>query len=191
MKPIKIAFLFTFYLLGSTLYAQLTWPGQALIKRTLKIHTDTSVIVINIIDEQISIRPKNNRNYYWYANRKILNNKGGIGGLLLDGVYTRYNTNDQLIETGSFKKGLKQGKWKLWDEQGNLLRIQTFKKGKLLRTKFTYLPDNKLEFQKPDKSKRTEHKWKHILQAKEKTKPLNKKQVKEPARADEKMSEKK
>lgn len=145
MKPIKIAVLLSFLLLVSTMNAQVQWPGQNLLKRTLKIHTDTSVIVFTIIDEELNLRPKNNLVYYWYANRKILNNTGGVGGMLLDGSYARYSTNDQLIETGNFKKGLKQGQWKLWDEQGNLLQMNFFRKGRQCGKQYIYKGDGSIE----------------------------------------------
>lgn len=163
MKPIKIAVLLSFLLLVSTINAQVQWPGQNLLKRTLKIHTDTSVIVFNVIDEEINLKPKNNLIYYWYANRKILNNTGGVGGLLLDGSYARYNTNDLLIETGNFNKGLKQGKWKLWDEQGNLLQMNYYRKGTQCGKQYIYKEDDLIEVSRFRKGKKIDSAFKRKL----------------------------
>ncbi|HAM97190.1 MAG TPA: hypothetical protein DCQ26_01130 [Marinilabiliales bacterium] len=107
------------------------WMHENFTKRNLKIHTDTSVLVFEIIEETLEIKPSVDLTYFWYLNRKILSNKGGIGGQLLDGSFTRYNRQDYLMEQGSFKKGLKWGEWKYWDEMGNLIRIEPYKNGLL------------------------------------------------------------
>lgn len=129
MRNYRIFLLFVFVVGAQTIYGQ--WVKDNELKQTIKIHTDTSVIIFDVLEEELTIHPRENRTYYWYANRKIMANQGGVGGLLLDGPYSQYNNDDRLIEKGNFKNGLKKGTWKLWDSSGNSIRIEKYRKGLL------------------------------------------------------------
>lgn len=111
------------------LNAQILQPNY--IRKNLHIHTDTSIINIVIIEEDISIHTKLNRTYYWYKNRQIITNQGGVGGNLLDGAYKCFSKTDRLLEEGTFKKGLKTGLWKNWDIDGNLKQTHHYRKGQI------------------------------------------------------------
>jgi len=70
------------------------------------------------------------KNYYWFKGGKIHVSKGANGGGLLNGVYKKYSRNSGFIrELGSFKKGLKKGVWKVWNEKGKISYINKWKKG--------------------------------------------------------------
>lgn len=102
-----------------------------IMRRDLRIHTDTCVIDMQIIDEDIKIKTKPHLTYHWYKNRKIFTNQGGIGGQVLDGKYLCYSHDDKLIEDGWFYRGLKHGTWKRWDDKGDLLYQKNYYKGLL------------------------------------------------------------
>ncbi|MFA6400441.1 MAG: hypothetical protein WCX31_02280 [Salinivirgaceae bacterium] len=124
----KLSFLIIAILMFS-IGVQAQWMQRNYIKRTLKIHSDTSVVIFEIIEDEIHLKPDADYTYYWYTNRKIMSNKGGIGGYVLDGPYTRYNRKDCLMAQGTFRYGLKWGEWKHWDDKGNLLRAEPYKNG--------------------------------------------------------------
>jgi hypothetical protein len=111
------------------LNAQILQPNY--IRKNLHIHTDTSIVNIVIIEEDINIHTRLNRTYYWYKNRQIITNQGGVGGNLLDGTYKCFSKTDRLLEEGTFKKGLKTGLWKNWDIDGNLKQTHHYRKGKI------------------------------------------------------------
>ncbi len=70
--------------------------------------------------------------YYWYSANIIHSTQGGYSGQLLNGQYTEYYLNKNLKEQGIFKKGLKDGNWKDWNEDGTLNQTATWKNGMLV-----------------------------------------------------------
>ena len=89
---------------------------------------------LSYVDHQVSFftlrsdeglgQAKLGRNYYWLAGRQINVTSGGYSGKLLHGRFTSFYLNKQMKEQGDFRKGLKQGEWKKWNEDGSLaLRI--------------------------------------------------------------------
>lgn len=111
------------------------------IHKNLRIHTDTCVIDMVIIEEEVDIKTNPILDYYWYKNRKIFSNQGGIAGNVMDGTYKCFSKTDQLLELGEFKMGLKNKSWKKWDANGKLLQQQEFKKGRLHGESIVYKCD--------------------------------------------------
>ena len=50
---------------------------------------------------------------------------------IMDGKYNSYYPDGSFRIVGKYKKGLKVGKWKYFDEDGNKVKEEKFKKGKL------------------------------------------------------------
>lgn len=126
-----------------------------IMRRDLRIHTDSGVIDMKIIEEDIKINTKPHLTYYWYKNRKIFTNQGGIGGKVLDGKYMCYSDTDLLIEEGKFYRGLKHGLWKKWDEQGNLLYQKNYARGLLQGKSIFYSQGSVIEIVEYKKGKAT------------------------------------
>lgn len=82
-----------------------------------------------VMNEPISIAPKENVYYSWYSSNKIMETKGGYDGKLLNGAFTSFYYNNNLKEKGTFYKGLKEGKWIEWFENGIIREISHWKKG--------------------------------------------------------------
>jgi len=75
------------------------------------------------------------KKYYWYNGDSILITKGGISGRVLDGLYTEYFPNKNLREKGEFVGGLKSGTWRYWNDEGELLATEKWKKGQKIERK--------------------------------------------------------
>ncbi len=88
-----------------------------------------------------NISTKSDKLYYWYGSNLIHTTQGGFSGRLLNGLYTEYYLNKNLKEQGLFKKGLKDGPWKSWNEGGVLLQVIDWQKG-VLSGKFEIYSDN-------------------------------------------------
>lgn len=99
-------------------------------------------------------RPKARLFYYWYSSNQIHSTEGGFSGRLLNGSYNEFYLSRNLKEQGAFDKGLKNGTWKEWAEDGQLIKTTRWKKGVLL-------PDSTVSF------------WKrmNIFQKKKRSKP--------------------
>ncbi len=73
--------------------------------------------------------------YYWYDNDSIYITEGRPAGYVLQGKYEVFYGNGQLKEFGNFDYGLKDGKWTIWDEMGNVVERVVWKKGKAVGSK--------------------------------------------------------
>ena len=67
--------------------------------------------------------------YYWSSSNMIHSTQGSYSGRLLNGLYNEYYLNKSLKVQGVFKKGLKDGIWRNWNESGNLTELYTWDKG--------------------------------------------------------------
>jgi antitoxin component YwqK of YwqJK toxin-antitoxin module len=82
-----------------------------------------------IYNKPVERKIRDNVTYYWYKAGKIHKNEKGYSGSLLDGRFEKYDLNGNLLEKGTFKKGVKDGLWKTWDMDGNLTEESSWKKG--------------------------------------------------------------
>lgn len=69
------------------------------------------------------------KQYAWYAYRKILFTSGGYEGKLLNGIYSEFYLNDQLLAKGRFSMGLKNKEWRYWYPEGTLKEVINWRKG--------------------------------------------------------------
>ncbi|MFI5139273.1 MAG: toxin-antitoxin system YwqK family antitoxin [Sphingobacteriales bacterium] len=126
MKRIITAVLF---LISGSVYAQkLSDYGYD----KVRIVEPDKIVKAEIIP--INSRPavKPDRLYYWYNDNRIHTSQGGYTGKLLNGLYEAYYLNHNLKEQGVFKKGLKDGVWKSWNEDGTLSQTGNWKNGLLI-----------------------------------------------------------
>lgn len=91
--------------------------------------TDRSIEAI-VLNKRKAISPKQDRDYFWCIGQRIVATQGGVSGDVLDGPYTEYHPNGQLMTKGWLSKGLRTGSWLEWDEQGRLLRSTGWKDGR-------------------------------------------------------------
>ncbi|TRW27544.1 hypothetical protein FMM05_02580 [Flavobacterium zepuense] len=66
------------------------------------------------------ITPKEGKTYYWFKGGTIHSSEHGVGGELLQDDFLKYYHSNQLAEAGKYKKGLREGYWKTWFENGTL-----------------------------------------------------------------------
>jgi antitoxin component YwqK of YwqJK toxin-antitoxin module len=117
-----------FYLLISTTVIAQKMPDFGM-NRVRIVEPDR---VIQLEVKPVTSEPgiKSDRLYYWYSSNKVHYSQGGFSGKLLNGQYTEYYPNLNLKEQGIFKKGLKDGVWKSWNEDGTLHSEMKWHNGK-------------------------------------------------------------
>lgn len=118
-----------FFLCPGVLYAQ-KMPDRGFNKIRIPDTGKTILAEINPVDHLP--KPKAGLYYFWYDANLIHSTQGGYSGKLLNGEYAEYYLNKNLKEKGSFKKGLKDGDWRIWNEDGTLAQRATWKKGMIL-----------------------------------------------------------
>lgn len=101
-------------------------------KYTIYIEEKENRIKANVLAHKTKVKTKPYLTYRWYSSNKIMDTQGGYEGKLLHGEYVSfYQSNNNLKEKGKFKKGLKQGFWNSWNENGKISRISRWKNGQL------------------------------------------------------------
>ena len=119
-----------FFFISGSVSAQ-TYQDYGLYK--VRIVEPDKVIQAEIIPVTTGASIKSNRFYYWYSSNKIHFSQGGFSGKLLNGAYSEFYLNKNLKEQGNFKKGLKNGTWKSWSEDGTLSQLSVWKNGVIIQ----------------------------------------------------------
>ena len=100
--------------------------------------TDSYTVYINYPDYTVKTCVSNNPGkfraneqltYHWYASNRIMQTKGAYDGKLIDGLYTSFFLSNNLKEKGTFKNGLKNGKWISWYNSGKIDEITNWSYG--------------------------------------------------------------
>ena len=123
MKGILIILLL---FISSSLFAQ-KLPDMGINKVRITETDKTILVEINPVNNTSTIKP--GLFYYWYSANNIHSTQGGFSGKLLNGLYTEFYLNKNLKEQGIFKKGLKDGIWKSWNEDGTLSQTAKWRNG--------------------------------------------------------------
>ena len=87
-----------------------------------------TIIKAKILTTESNFKTSSSKQYFWYLNGAIGSNRGGYTGKLLHLDYTAL-LNNNLVRSGSFKKGLRDGKWISWYENGNIKEICYYHRG--------------------------------------------------------------
>lgn len=85
-------------------------------------------IVCHVALKQVN-NYQNGRLYYWFKTGEIHTSISNAGGLVLHEEYSKFYRSKQLAEKGNFNYGLKDGEWRNWYENGGLKSIIDWKKG--------------------------------------------------------------
>ncbi len=128
------------------------------IENKFHIKQDNKSIVFHVLDTDDSQLKKHNPDkiYFWFKSQKILTTQGGSSGSLLDGQYESFYKNNQLAERGIFKKGLKDGVWKCWSENGVLIHQENWSHGVQTGKQLYYSPEGIIQKTVINKSNRTQ-----------------------------------
>ncbi|MBI4646422.1 MAG: hypothetical protein HY738_07470 [Bacteroidia bacterium] len=98
-------------------------------RREILVNYPDSTIIANVPARSKTIKTKDFLTYYWYNTGQIKKNTGGYYGNVLDGKYTVFDRDNNMLTDGRFKKGLKHGMWKTWYPKGGLHRSEHWKLG--------------------------------------------------------------
>ena len=107
----------------------LFWKKEPIsVYQSIRIESENSIAECNITDLQVP-NPESGLTYYWLKNRKINYSQGAYAGHLLHGKYQSFFPEGDLMESGQFKKGLKEGVWRNWGRNNQIQAEYTFSRG--------------------------------------------------------------
>ena len=84
------------------------------------LRTSEGTIRAWVTDKKKKIREKPDRQYCGYYLNQLFCKQGELQGKPLHGKYLRYDLKDNILESGNFNYGLKQGVWKQLSPEGML-----------------------------------------------------------------------
>lgn len=111
------------------LYSQKTVQDYYL-KRTLKQDGVQLNFLVLEEDKRGVLFYSKRKFYHWYKAQHMIVTQGGSSGVLLHGDFESFYSNKQLESQGDFNRGLKNGEWLYWREDGTLICTESWKKGK-------------------------------------------------------------
>ena len=115
------------------------------------IRTSDGTICTRVLCEKKRINLKPDRFYYGYYLNRLFYKQGELQGKPLNGKFSRYDMNENIIESGYFKVGLKVGLWKELSAQGALTETKEYRKGILCGKRIIYknsTPDIREKYRK-------------------------------------------
>lgn len=129
LRIISIGFIIGFFGLQS--------KSQSVVKKAMDLEAyrhhmafaDHQISFYTLPVDKSAGKVKPERNYHWWGGRQLNITQGGYSGKLLHGEFNSFYLNKQLKEQGVFKKGLKIGKWKEWNENGKLSLLTNYRNG--------------------------------------------------------------
>ena len=110
------------------------WAQRSLLNeadvQVVSVLTDTGKIHATINYAKREVRAKHqDRFYYSFGGNKIRAMEAGINGIPLHGEYKAFFADKSIRTKGYFKKGLKHGTWKTWNQAGELISVCKWRKG--------------------------------------------------------------
>ncbi|MES2457419.1 MAG: hypothetical protein V4594_17820 [Bacteroidota bacterium] len=103
-----------------------------LMRRDIVVQQDEQTIRAQVQSEDQVGQPKLAYTYYWFEKGRIGNTQGAHSGKLLHGTYAVYDrSSKQPLESGTFDKGLKNGRWLSWNTSGVLKECHNYRHGLL------------------------------------------------------------
>jgi len=120
--------------------------GTAQVKRSYPVYINYSdyTVKASVLNTANNIYPHESLTYFWYSANKIYDTQGSYDGKVLNGPYSSFFLSGNLKEQGYFKKGLKNGKWITWYENGKIKDIKIWNRGTQVSTQKTYNDSSEL-----------------------------------------------
>ena len=100
--------------------------------------TSEGTIRALVTDKKKKVREKPDRQYTGYYMNQLFCKQGELQGKPLNGKYCRYDLKDNILESGNFNYGLKEGVWKQLSPEGMLTETCQYREGILFGERIIY-----------------------------------------------------
>lgn len=104
---------------------------EIFLKYTVRQDNESFQFIVLSGDKKGVIHYDKSKYYYWFKSQKVICTQGGSAGFLLNGKFEAFYENKQLSRKGNFVKGLKNGEWLYWRQDGTLIHTEHWRKGKI------------------------------------------------------------
>lgn len=121
--------LITFFLFFNSLMLSAQKPPDYSLKHSMKQDGLSMQFTVLDPDKKGVSHYDETKTYYWFKAQHVLGTQGGSSGQLLHGLFESFYASKQLYSKGYFTRGLKDGDWFYWREDGSLLRSEHWNAG--------------------------------------------------------------
>jgi antitoxin component YwqK of YwqJK toxin-antitoxin module len=90
-----------------------------------------------IVYQEISIKINPHITYVWHRNGQLRSTKGDYSGNILHGSYQEFDKSGKMLEKGVYYYGTKDGEWKSWNRNGEIIKVETWNRG-FLKKRLNY-----------------------------------------------------
>jgi len=103
------------------------------------------VFQYSIVYQEIDVKTKAPITYFWHRNGQLRSTKGDYSGNILHGNSQEFDKSGRMLEKGAYYYGTKDGEWKSWNRNGDIIRLEKWNRGFLIRRISYDLPKSTIE----------------------------------------------
>ena len=86
-----------------------------------------------IVYQEVGLKTNSQVMYFWHRNGQLRSTKGGYSGNVLHGDFQEFDKSGRMLGKGTYYYGTKNGEWKTWNRNGEIIRLEKWDKGFLGR----------------------------------------------------------
>ena len=109
--------------------------GETPLTHSVTSEESGRVYLYFVIYQEIKIKPKPLVTYYWHRNGQLRSTLGDFSGNILHGNSQEFDKSGRLLRKGTYHYGTKDGEWKSWDRNGDLIQFEKWDRGFLTKRK--------------------------------------------------------
>ena len=91
----------------------------------------------SVIFQEITLKTNPHITYSWQRNGQLKSTRGDFSGNILHGSFQEFDKSGRLLEKGIYYFGTKDGEWKSWDRNGEIIRLEKWNRG-FLKQRISY-----------------------------------------------------
>jgi antitoxin component YwqK of YwqJK toxin-antitoxin module len=83
----------------------------------------------SVIFQEITLKTNPHVTYAWQRNGQLRSTRGDFSGNILHGNFQEFDKSGKMMEKGNYYYGAKDGEWKSWNRNGEIIRLEKWDKG--------------------------------------------------------------
>ena len=95
----------------------------------------------SVIFQEITLKTNPHITYAWHRNGQLRTTRGDFSGNILHGTYQEFDKSGRMLEKGNYYYGTKDGEWKSWNRNGEIIKLEAWNKG-FLKQRISYENSN-------------------------------------------------
>lgn len=116
-------------LVGLLIFSQFSVHAVVPFMQTVITEGNGRVCQYAVILQEIKLKTNPKVTYFWHRNGQLRSTKGDFSGNILHGDYQEFDKSGRLLEKGVYYYGSKDGEWKSWNKNGEIIKIEKWRRG--------------------------------------------------------------